>query len=105
MQKSHTAYSFLEVPEFVQTRMQNARDERERNARREKALFYRFFREAGGSADAKQGGRFRGPSPMPEQPPKGIDTVLRVKRNSRQKRRLSEECHRPELTAYASRRR
>jgi len=35
-------------------------------ARLENPLFYRLFREAGGSGDAEGGGRFRGPSLMPE---------------------------------------
>jgi hypothetical protein len=34
-------------------------------ARFEKPLFYRLFPHAGGSVDAEQGGRFRGPSLMP----------------------------------------
>jgi len=43
MRKNHTPYSLFDVDKFLQTRMQNARDERAAARDAKKCLFYRGF--------------------------------------------------------------
>jgi hypothetical protein len=95
--KTLTPYSFSDVTEFLQTRMQNARRSEAQRARRENPYSIRLFDER----RARPGAEVSARSPMPAQPHKGIDTVFGVKRNFRRKARLTVESRRQGPVVYA----